>query len=483
VLSSVFRIALLAAAATAPLATAALASPWAEVGDQQLRSDIQILANAGIIDDITTHWPIPWAGIEGKLNDADRQDMPDYVRAAMLRVRAKLRAQIPGKFHAGAYIDATNKPDVVYGFDGLGRDKYQGQVYGEAEITPSTDIRIQAGAIDEGGKTKIMADGSYLAQALGNSVIYAGYLTHWWGPGWTSALSLSNNARPMPQIGISRLDTAPFDTPLLSWLGPWQSEVFVGVLDGPRIDRNTGYVGFRFTFNPLPGLQIGLSRTTEICGENHTCDPADYFNLANDTGHRNTTNDEGLIDLHYTNRIGGLPFEVYTQFMNEDSNPFSHSDTSHQVGGSVWVPVSGNPLRLTAEYTDSVPTLNMFGGDLEHGQAYNNSQYLDGMRYRGRTLGFSLDSDSRLFTVQGSWIDHDDFTYTLTLHHADVSTPQNTLGNAVTAAPVAINEVEARAEIPFNHVTFALEARYADDQPRPSRGAEAAFEGQITVHI
>ena len=42
---------------------AAVASPWAEVGDSQLRSDIQILANAGVIDDITTHWPIPWAGL------------------------------------------------------------------------------------------------------------------------------------------------------------------------------------------------------------------------------------------------------------------------------------------------------------------------------------------------------------------------------------------------------------------------------------
>src|ERR1700679_3712823 len=40
---------------------AADASPWAEVGDSQLRSDIQILAQAGILDDITTPWAIPWA--------------------------------------------------------------------------------------------------------------------------------------------------------------------------------------------------------------------------------------------------------------------------------------------------------------------------------------------------------------------------------------------------------------------------------------
>jgi hypothetical protein len=36
-----------------------LASPWAEVGDNQLRGDIEILASAGVLDDVTTHWPLP----------------------------------------------------------------------------------------------------------------------------------------------------------------------------------------------------------------------------------------------------------------------------------------------------------------------------------------------------------------------------------------------------------------------------------------
>ncbi len=46
---------------------AANASPWAEVGDSQLRSDIEILAAANVIDGITTHWPLPWAGIVSRL--------------------------------------------------------------------------------------------------------------------------------------------------------------------------------------------------------------------------------------------------------------------------------------------------------------------------------------------------------------------------------------------------------------------------------
>jgi hypothetical protein len=58
--------------------------------------------------------------------------------------------------------------------------------------------------------------------------VYAGHMTHWWGPGWISALSMSNNAHPIPQIGFSRIDTKPSDSPWLSWMGPWQAEFLSG---------------------------------------------------------------------------------------------------------------------------------------------------------------------------------------------------------------------------------------------------------------
>jgi len=45
-------------------------------------------------------------------------------------------------------------------------------------------------------------------------------------------------------------------------------------------------------------------------------------------------------------------------------------------------------------------------------------QYPDGMRYRERTIGFSLDDDSQLLSFQGSWRDDDGYFYELSLHHA-----------------------------------------------------------------
>ena len=130
-----------------PIAPAApsLASPWAEVGDAQLKSDVEILASAGIIDDITTHWPIPWKGIYRDLAAAGSlSDRPVYVRAAAERLMRRAVAETQPELKASSSVDVTNLPSVVYGFDGLGRGEAQAQ--GSLEyMTNSFAARLSAG--------------------------------------------------------------------------------------------------------------------------------------------------------------------------------------------------------------------------------------------------------------------------------------------------------------------------------------------------
>lgn len=465
------------------------ASPWAEVGDSQLRSDIQLLAAAGVVDNITTQWPLPWPGLLERLRQADAlKGQPANVRAAAARVLADARQQLSShRLKTSTSVDIASTPSVVYGYGGMGRQPATAQLSAEM-IFDTTAIRVSAGGLLSAwhhGQFKFNPDGSYIAQKIGGAVLYAGWLSHWWGPGWISALSLSNNARPFPQIGIERLSTEPFRTPWLSWLGPWQAEFLVGWLDGPRIDKNTLYNALRFSFSPLPGLEIGLARTEEFCGQHHSCKPLTYyFQFRNDPAHRNHTNDQGTISIHYTGMAWGTAFELYTQVMNEDSNPIVHSVTSHLFGGSVWLPIGSTTARITAEYTDSIPTVDIFSfGDVLHGSSYNNTGYLDGMRYRGRTLGFSLDSDSRLASLQASWIGDRGWTYTLSYHHAWISTPQNRLGNILTTSPVAINLGEIRLRMPLHGATVEIAGRLQDDQPRPDHGFKASIEAALTFRL
>jgi len=39
------------------------ASPWAEVGDNQLRADIELLEAVGVVNDVTIQWPLPWESL------------------------------------------------------------------------------------------------------------------------------------------------------------------------------------------------------------------------------------------------------------------------------------------------------------------------------------------------------------------------------------------------------------------------------------
>lgn len=456
------------------------ASPWAEVGDAQLRADLDLLQAAGIIRGLTVHWPLPWASLQNELAGADLGAQPAVVRAAAERVLAKAQDGItPG--NAGSfYLDATNQASVVYGFDGMGRGDGQAQL----SFEHNGDVfsgRVSLGAItrDFGSKpNKVMPDGTYLSLRLGDVRLYAGYLDHWWGPGEISALQLSNNARPMPQIGIARASTDRSTWPVVSWLGPWQFEFFLGRLDGPQIQSNVDYSAARLTVSPINGLEIGIAKTEESCGQGHPCAPLrDYFVNMDFSNHPNNVNGEGAVDIKYGLDVWGIPFQVYAQLMNEDYSWLTSSGSSHLAGASIFLPAGANPLKLTLEYTDTIATKTpfSFGNDI-YGYTYNDFQFPDGMHYRGRTLGFSLDTDSTLFSLQGNWSDAAGRFYELSLHHATIASSQAPHSNRVTTAPILLNMAEARVSLPWESLRLDLAGRIQDDQPRPHHGAAAAAE-------
>ncbi len=500
---------MLASFSTALLfAIPAAAGPWAEVGDAQLRSDIEVLASAGVIDNVTTQWPLPWGGILYRLDRPGALDgQPDYVRLAAERIRAlgdgqtkthELRASVTGS--------AASNPDLVRGFDALGRQNFQGQANVEY-LWDSTAVHLSLGAqttsqsylwnsaavaavpgsqiTGHRDQQILLLDGSYIAQRIGNLAVYAGMKTNWWGPGWISALSLSNNARPFPQIGLTRVDTTAFDSPWLSWIGPWQFDFVVGWLDGPRVAKNTLWDGLRLSLNPLPGLEIAVARIQELCGKGHPCKPlAEYANIYNNNQHPGLDNGEGNIDIKYTRMIAGRPFSIYMQLMNEDSNPIVFSGTSHLFGISTWLPVRHALIRLTAEYTSSIATKNIFSfGEYRYGYAYNDYKYVDGMRYRDRSLGFSLDTDSRLASLQASWVAPNDWQYTFTYHHGWIGSPNSIGTNAVSTLPVEVNIGQVRLRLPLAGSFLDIAAGVQDDQPRPRKGFDATVDAAWTFAL
>lgn len=481
-----------AVAALLGMAAPTHGEPWGGVGDAGLRSDITLLAHAGLLDQLTTMWPVPWAGVAAQLSDeAALARLPVYIQRAARRVRARAEADTAPGLRYGAFLQGTNEPALIRDFGANGIGKGQAQALLDYN-SGGTSVHLALGGItgQPRDRGRLAADDSLIAQRVGPVTLYAGQVSHWWGPGWISSLSYSNNARPIPQVGIASTMPQVFATPLLSWIGPWRAEFLFGYLDGPRVARHTLFDALRVTFNPLPGFEVGLSRVETLCGDGHQCSPIKtYFDFQNNAKKASVTSGQGLFDFKYSNRVRGMPYEVYAQFMNEDSSPIVHSFTSYLAGASLWVPVGDTALRLTGEYTSSIATENLFGfKTVGYGVSYNNTMYpLDGMRYRYRTIGYSLDSDSTLASLQAGLTDKAGRGYTVSLHHARIARPltdaQSYAINVVTTAPVTINYAEAQVTWPTKFAEIRILGRVQDDQPRPQRGATAAIEASLRFRL
>ncbi|WP_168146378.1 capsule assembly Wzi family protein [Solimonas marina] len=454
------------------LSNAARATPWLEAGDNGLRSDVELLASHGLINALVTSWPLP-AGQFSALDDTQRlANEPLFIQQAAARVRAALqRSDLDPQLN----VRGTSHPAVVRSFQTTARADVD--VWGQAlAIAGPVDGQLRVGLRADGDlhHSDVVLDGSYLTTHFGNALVYGGWIDEWNGPGWISSLILSNNARPFPKVGIKRDDPHAFETRWLHWLGPWQADFFVGLLDDKeRLDDNTAFGNLRLSINPLHGLEIAVQRSVEFCGHGHQCNPVNAaFHLYNDDRRQNSTNEEATIELQYRGRIGALSFSPYFQMMNEDTGPFTHAYTSYLSGLSLVGTrgANGDLWRVVFEFADSVATINAFDfSESFHGIAYGNAGYPDGFRYHDRTLGFSLDSDSKLVTMQLMFQHHDGWRLTLAVHRAMVSTPQlaqiqaagdpRALHNVVSAVPLRFSEIDTRVSLPWGPLRGYLAMR------------------------
>jgi hypothetical protein len=107
-------------------------------------------------------------------------------------------------------------------------------------------------------------------------------------------------------------------------------------------------------------------------------------------------------------------------------------------------------------------------------------------------LGFSLDSDSRLITLQASFTDSRSNNLAFSYHRAEISSPQlaqmpKPWVNVVSNAPVTLNIAEAHLTVPFERDGYRAKldivGRVQDDQPRPKHGATGALEVALSFGL
>ena len=308
------------------------------------------------------------------------------------------------------------------------------------------------GRKDEG----LELDGSYIAARLGNWSASLGKVDRWWGPGWDSSLILSTNARPIPAISLDRRIAEPFESKLLSWIGPWSFHSFIGRMEEERTVPNPYLWGIRIDVNPtiLDGLEVGMFRMMQLGGKGYPSDFniwVDAF-LGQDNFHshqegKSTEPGNQLAGFDFRWKVLEFPIALYFQVAGEDEDNFLPEALFFQYGIEGWKDLGNSTLRLFAEFVD-LTSYWRTGDPKTRNVTYSHSRYQDGYRYRGRPVGHWADTDSQIVSLGGFLQYNSGVGWGTLLRSGDLNedgSGNNSLSNGVASDYFAIEVFNSRS--------------------------------------
>ena len=237
-------------------------------------------------------------------------------------------------------------------------------------------------AVEDSAQT-FNADGSYVNLNFGDWVLGAGAVDRNWSFSPNTSLILSANARPVP-TGYIRKALGQSASPLLSWIGPWGGEFFLGE------DNATNFMGARLELEPIAGLQLELLQTAQFTGGLGSVGTALIGNTNEGSGAEiNKMAGFGLSYARNGNRL-------YMQAIGEDEAGGLPSCWMHLVGLESKLDVASIPTALNLELVDT--RIDRTGG----GYCGPNTAYNNGIhKYTkdGAVMGAPIDSEGRSITL------------------------------------------------------------------------------------
>lgn len=422
---------------------------WFESGDASLRLDLQLLNDAEVIRLPVNTWPMPRAAVEYALENAKTQFAVNAaVTDALERVRARVAPRSSVRF--GAWV-AGGEPGLLRDFDSFAREK--GELGGRADFDSgrfSASLKV-SGAADPSDDHSLRADGSHLTVQLGNWLVSAHTLERFWGPSHESSLILSNNARPMPTVMVERAEARAFETPFLSWLGPWRMSFGISQMEDHRedIDRPL-FMAWRVVVMPFKKIELGFSRTAQFCGKQLECNLDVFGNLlvGNDNVGFDTTpetepgNQMAGFDIRWNSPIGNLPYAVYAQYIGEDESSYMPAKYLNQLGAEIWHPLGdGGLVQFFAEYSSTTCSANT--PRPRYHCAYNQGRFdIDGYRYQGRVIGHTADADAEFYSVGATYSTDRGDIWSATARNSILNRDDSDARNTVSPVRAAYNALE-----------------------------------------
>lgn len=456
----------------------ACAEPWISPGDLQLRNDLQLLNDSGVMNIPLTSWPVAVGDIDAGIDVDAELTLTPSLAAALARVRSRARFEMLDDAPLVEFsISGSNNPRIIRSFENTPRADAEASA-GISWLGDRFALKLNATyAENPVDGDEIRPDGTYVGAALGNWMLSAGWQERWWGPGRDGSLILSNNARPFPSIGIQRNVSIAARSKWFRWMGPWTLTSFMGLLDDERVVDNGLIWGFRTSFRPVRGLEIGLSRAAQWCGDGRECDIKTFLRLLNGNDNQGANvdpedepgNQIGGIDARWS-LPGQIPLAFYMQWIAEDTRRTGAQlhQWMEQVGIEYWGQFGDFSHRTHLELVSTSARLGALGeGSQVPNSAYNHSIFRTGYRYNGRSIGHGMDGDGLSWSIGSTLVDSNGNVWNFSLRHIDINRigvpdPRHTL--SPTPQEFLDVQVSYRRQIRYGQVYLGLGYQRLDDE-------------------
>jgi hypothetical protein len=386
-----------------------------DAGDPALRSDLAWLADRGVLQLSLSTWPTTVSLVEDAIAQCDCTGLYPEDLEALAHVKRALQRARARSVTLGLRLNSARHPAI----DPLVPARGRGQLSVAAqEAGDDWAVRLQGNGVAQplaASDSRATLDGSYAAFNGPGLVVALAAVDRWWGPGQHASPVLSNAAPAVPALLLRRATETPFESPWLSWVGPWSYELSIGRLQ--HYQPSGAYtLTMRLSARPLPGLELGASRYIywggagrptsfgslwrALTGDSNVDDPATETDPSNELA--------GL-DMRWSPPIlMGPSLSIYGQVVGEDEANASPSHLIGTFGVEAKQPVAGHRLEFTLEASDTELGRLWGMADGRHAApAYRHSAYPQGHYHQGLPIGAFFGGGGRSLGAGLSWVPPD----------------------------------------------------------------------------